>query len=668
MKQKETSFGKKYTSRQISKEIKYLNLLADKFPTVQAAGSEIINLEAILNLPKGTEHFLSDIHGEYEIFSHVLRNGSGVIRQKIEDVFRNTLRRYIKDELATLIYYPEQKLALIEKRESDIEEWYAVTLQRLIDVTRVTASKYTRSKVRKVLPPDFAYIIEELLHESPNAQNKEKYFSGIIDAIIRIERAREFIVAICNLIQTLSVERLHIVGDIFDRGPFPDKVMDKLLDYHAADVQWGNHDVIWMGAAAGIKAVIANLVRISARYMNLDTIEDGYGISLMPLATFAMDTYKDDPCELFQPKIPEDSRLNSKEISMLRKMQKAISIIQFKLEAEVINRNPQFEMDDRNLLHCIDYEKGTITIDKTKYKLRDKYFPTIDPKNPYKLTDEEYEVIDRLRNSFMHSERLRKHVKFLYAKGGMYLRYNNNLLLHGCVPMNEDGDFDSMKMGGKTLSGKALIDQFDMMARKAFFTRNDKKPDIAAQDQMWYLWCGSESPLFGKKKMATFERYFIADELTHKEGKNAYFVLNDNEDVCKSILTEFELDPETAHIVNGHVPVKVNKGESPIRANGKLLVIDGGMSKAYHKVTGISGYTLIYNSYGLILVAHEAFESRQKAIEHESDILSNITYLEQNPKRKTVADTDNGNSLREHIADLEMLLSAYRKGLIKEKK
>jgi len=668
MKKKEASIGKKYTSRQIEKELKYLNLLADKFPTVQSASTEIINLEAILNLPKGTEHFLSDIHGEYDIFSHVLRNGSGVVRQKIEDVFKNTLRKFIKDELATLIYYPEQKLALIEKRENDIDEWYAVTLQRLIDVTRATASKYSRSKVRKLLPPDFAYIIEELLHESPNTQDKEKYYSGIIDTIIRIERAREFIVAICNLIQTLSVERLHIVGDIFDRGPYPEKVMDKLLDYHAADVQWGNHDVIWMGAAAGIKAVIANLVRISARYMNLNTIEDGYGISLMPLATFAMDAYKDDRCELFKPKVAEGMEPSARELQMMRKMQKAISVIQFKLEAEVIKRNPQFNMDDRNLLHLINFEKGVITIDGKEHELLDTHFPTIDPKNPYKLTAEENEVMDRLRSSFMNSERLKKHVKFLYAKGSMYLRYNNNLLLHGCVPMNDDGSFSEMKIGSKMLKGRALVDHFDVLARKAFFTRNDKKPDVLAQDHMWYLWCGPESPLFGKKKMATFERYFIADKATHKEGKNAYFVLNDNEDVCKAILTEFGLEAETAHIVNGHVPVKVNKGESPIKANGKLLVIDGGMSEAYQKVTGISGYTLIYNSYGLILVAHEAFESRQKAIEHESDILSNITYLEQNVRRKTVADTDNGYALRQNIIDLEMLLAAYRKGLIKEKR
>jgi len=668
MRKKETSIGKKFTSRQISKELKYLNLLADKFPTVQSASSEIINLEAILRLPKGTEHFLSDIHGEYDIFSHVLRNGSGVIRQKIEDVFKNTLRKFVKDELATLIYYPKQKLALIQKRESNIEEWYAVTLQRLIDVTRATASKYSRSKVRKALPQDFAYIIEELLHESPTAQNKEKYYSGIIDTIIRIERAGEFIVAICNLIQTLSVDRLHIVGDIFDRGPSPEKVMDRLIDYHAADIQWGNHDIIWMGAAAGIKAVIANLVRISARYMNLNTIEDGYGISLLPLATFAMEAYKDDPCDRFQPKISEGAGLNSKEISMLRKMQKAISVIQFKLETEIIKRNPQFEMDDRNLLHCINYKKGLIVINGKEHELLDKHFPTIDPKNPYELTSEENEVMDRLRSSFKNSERLRKHVNFLFAKGGMYLRYNNNLLLHGCVPMNEDGSFSPMKIGGKKVGGKELVDRFDVYARKAFFTRNDKRPDAEAQDHMWYLWCGPESPLFGKKKMATFERYFIEDKTTHKEEKNAYFVLNNDEDVCKSILSEFELDPETAHIVNGHVPVKVNKGESPIKANGKLLVIDGGMSKAYQKVTGISGYTLIYNSYGLLLVAHEAFESRQKAIEHESDILSNITYLEQNPRRKTVAGTDNGKVLRQQITDLEMLLAAYRKGLVKEKR
>jgi fructose-1,6-bisphosphatase-3 len=668
MRQKNISVDKKFTSRQIVKEIKYLNLLARQFPTIQTASSEIINLEAILNLPKGTEHFLSDIHGEYEIFSHVLRNGSGVVRQKIEDVFKNTLRKYVKDELATLIYYPEQKLALIEKRESNIEEWYSVTLQRLIDVTRATASKYSRSKVRKALPPDFAYIIEELLHETPTALNKEKYFSGIIQTIIRIDRAKEFIVAICNLIQTLSVDRLHIVGDIFDRGPYPEKVMDKLMGYHAVDIQWGNHDIIWMGAATGIKALIANLIRISARYMNLNTIEDGYGISLTPLATFAMETYKEDECQLFRPKISSGTDASLKEITMISKMQKAIAVIQFKLEAEIIQRNPQFEMDDRNLLHLIDFKKGIITLNGKQYELLDKHFPTIDPEDPYRLTREEHEVMERLQTSFKNSERLKNHVKFLYAKGSMYLRYNNNLLLHGCVPVNAEGKFGGVKINGKKMTGKALFDQFDVLARKAYFTRNDKKPDLHARDHLWYLWCGPQSPLFGKKKMATFERYFITEKETHQEEKNAYFTLNNDEAVCENILKEFELDAKTAHIINGHVPVKVKKGESPIKANGKLLVIDGGMSKAYQKVTGISGYTLIYNSYGLILVAHEAFESRQKAIEKESDILSNITYLEQNPKRKTVADTDNGIVIRNQITDLEMLLAAYRKGLIKEKR
>nr|NQU89279.1 fructose-1,6-bisphosphatase [Bacteroidota bacterium] len=662
------SFDDKFSNLQISQEIKYLNLLAEQFPTIQSASTEIINLQAILNLPKGTEHFLSDIHGEYEIFSHVLRNGSGVIRQKIEDVFKNTLRKFVKDELATLIYYPEEKLSHITQREENIEEWYAVTLQRLIEVTRATASKYTRSKVRKSLPADFAYIIEELLHENPASRNKQKYFEGIIHTIIRIERAKEFIIAICNLIQRLSIDRLHVVGDIFDRGPNPEKVMDKLLDYHSVDIQWGNHDIIWMGAAAGIRSLIANLIRISARYMNLDTIEDGYGISLMPLATFAMEMYKDDPCELFMPKIPPDMDPAGKEINMIRKMQKAISVIQFKLESEIINRNPQFEMDDRNLLHKIDFDKGIVEINGNEYPMLDMHFPTIDPKNPYQLTTEEAEVIERLRISFMHSERLKKHVKFLYAKGSMYLKYNGNLLLHGCMPMDDNGSFCELKFNGKAFSGCELVNKFDILARKAYFTRNDKTPDLDARDYMWYLWCGPKSPLFGKTRMATFERYFITDRETHNEGKNAYFVLNNKEEVCIKILEEFGLDPSTSHIVNGHVPVKVKKGESPIKANGKLLVIDGGMSKAYQSVTGISGYTLIYNSYGLIMVAHETFESTRKAIEEESDILSNITYLEANPRRKTVADTDDGTGLGNQISDLEMLLAAYRRGLVKEKR
>lgn len=655
-----------YSNAEIEQDIKYLKLLSRQFPTVQSASTEIINLEAILKLPKGTEHFLSDIHGEYEIFSHVLRNGSGVIRQKIEDVFKNTLRKFIKDELATLIYYPEEKLALIESRETDIEEWYGVTLQRLIEVTRATASKYTRSKVRKSLPADFAYIIEELLHESPNAQNKEQYFDEIIQTIIRIDRAKEFIIAICKLIQRLSVDRLHIVGDIYDRGPNPEKVMDTLISYHAVDIQWGNHDIIWMGSAAGIRAMIANLIRISARYMNLETIEDGYGISLLPLATFALETYKDDLCKPFEPKVPAGQELSAKQFDMIKKMHKAISIIQFKLEAEIINRNPQFEMDDRNLLHKINFEKGTVEIDGKDYKLKETNFPTVDPKNPYQLTPDEAEVIDKLRISFMHSELLKEHVKFLYSKGSMYLKYNNNLLLHGCVPLNRDGQFTSMKFGEHDLSGKKLVDQFDQFARKAYFTRNDKKMDTIARDHTWYLWCGKYSPLFGKKKMTTFERYFVAEKETHTEEKNAFFKLNDKEEVIIKILDEFGLDSKTAHLINGHVPVKVKAGESPIKANGKLLVIDGGMSKAYQSVTGISGYTLIYNSYGLILVAHQAFESTSKAIEDETDILSNITHLEQNPRRKRVADTDSGQILRQQIADLEKLLAAYRKGLIKE--
>ena len=657
-----------FSTEQIQEQIKYLGLLAKQFPTVQTACTEIINLEAILKLPKGTEHFLSDIHGEYELFSHLLRNGSGVIRQKIEDVFKNTLRGFIKDELATLIYYPEEKLVLIEKREKNIDEWYAVTLQRLIGVTRATASKYTRSKVRKALPPDFAYIIEELLHESPDSHNKASYFDGIIHTIIRIERAREFIIAICRLIQTLAIDRLHIVGDIYDRGPHPEKVMDKMLSYHSIDIQWGNHDVIWMGSAAGIRALIANLVRISARYMNLDTIEDGYGISLLPLATFANEMYEDDPCQRFQPKVMEDSVTDIKYLKMVARMQKAMAVIQFKLEAEIIQRNPQFEMDDRNLLHLINYEKGIITLNGKEYPLNDTHFPTINPEDPYTLTADEHDVIEKLRTSFMQSERLKKHVKFMYAKGSMYLCYNNNLLLHGCLPMNADGSFTAIPIELEMLSGRKLIDRFDVFVRKAYFTRNDKAPDFMARDYMWYLWCGPQSPLFGKEKMATFERYFIDDKETHKEVKNSYFSLTEQEATLDKILQEFDLDESKAHLINGHVPVKVKKGESPIKANGKLLLIDGGMSKAYQTETGISGYTLIYNSYGMVLVAHEEFDSAAKAIEEERDIIFNISHLEKNSNRMTVEDTDNGNNLRQQVTDLEMLLAAYRKGLIKEQR
>ena len=654
---------KQFDSKDLEKQIKYLNLLAGRFPNIQSASTEIINLEAILNLPKGTEHFLSDIHGEYETFSHVLANASGVVKRKIDEVFGKTLRKKEKNLLATLIYYPKEKLELVLKSEEDINEWYAITLQRLSKVARGAASKYTRSKVRKALPTDFAYIIDELLNES--GEDKEEYFEGIINSIINIDRAEAFIVALCEFIQRLLVDRLHIIGDIFDRGPNPEKVMDRLIRYHAVDIQWGNHDIVWMGAAAGNLALIANVVRISLRYNNLDTLEDAYGINMLPLARFAMNQYKNDPCDLFG--IKGDARHS--DIRMLKQMQKAISIIQFKLEGQTVKRNPNYKMDDRLVFDNIDFKKGTTVIDGKTHKLLDSDFPTVKPQNPYKLSAEEQEVMNQLKSSFLNSQRLQEHVDFLFTRGSMYLQHNSNLLYHGCIPMNKNGGFAKFEIEGLKFSGKMLCDYFDRMARKAYFNRSLKSKQNKDLDYMWYLWCGPMSPLFGKMKMTTFERYFIVDKETHKEERNSYytFAFND-EKYCNKILVEFRMDPGKSHIVNGHVPIKVKKGESPIKANGKLIVIDGGMSIPYQKVTGVSGYTLIFNSYGLVLVEHKEFESMLTAIQEEKDIISDRVFFEANTARIRVMDTDVGKELKVQIVDLKMLLAAFRKGLIKEKR
>ncbi len=655
--------AKKYATKDLEKHIKYLNLLSDRFPNVQSASTEIINLEAILNLPKGTEHFLSDIHGEYETFSHVLANASGVVVRKIDEVFGKTLRKKEKSLLATLIYYPKEKLELVLKSEDDINEWYGITLQRLSKVARAAASKYTRSKVRKAMPNDFAYIIDELLNES--GEDKEEYFEGIINSIINIDRAEAFIIAICEFIQQLLVDRLHIIGDIFDRGPHPEKVMDRLMSYHAVDVQWGNHDIVWMGAAAGNLALIANVIRISLRYNNLDTLEDAYGINMLPLARFAMEKYAKDPCDLYA--IKGDARHS--DIKLLKQMQKAISIIQFKLEGQTSKRNPQFKMVDRQVFDNVDFKTGTIVLNGKKHKLKENNFPTIDPANPYELSQDELEVMDKLRSSFINSQRLKTHVDFLFTRGSMYLTHNSNLLYHGCIPMDENGDFEELEIEGANYSGKQLCDHLDRVARKGYFQRKLKPEDNPGLDYMWYLWCGPLSPLFGKKKMATFERYYIEDKATHKEGRNAYYTLAFNEEkYCDKILTEFELDPAISHIVNGHVPVKVKKGESPIKANGKLFVIDGGMSIPYQQVTGVSGYTLIFNSYGLVLVEHKEFSSMANAIKEEKDIISDRVFIEGTAARKRVADTDVGKDLNIQIDDLKLLLAAFRKGLIKEKR
>ena len=650
----------------IIENLYYLNLLSKQYPTINKASTEIINLQAILNLPKGTEHFLTDIHGEYEPFIHVLKNASGVIKRKIEDIFGNTLRQSEKKSLATLIYYPEQKLELVLKEEKNINDWYKITLYRLVEICRVVSSKYTRSKVRKALPNDFAYIIEELLHEQPKEIDKYEYYEQIIKTIIDIDRAKDFIVALSKLIQRMVIDRLHIIGDIFDRGPGADIIMDTLANYHSVDIQWGNHDILWMGAASGSEVCIANVIRNSVKYANLDTLENGYGINLLPLATFAMEFYKGDSCNIFFPKTDTQKNHSQSEIQLLAQMHKAIAIIQFKLEYEVILRNPEFNMNHRLLLNKIDYQNGTIELNKKIYNLRDSNFSTIDPKNPFKLIPEEKELMEKLKLSFVNSDKLNKHVRFLFSNGSLYLKYNSNLLYHGCIPLNEDGSLKEVKIGTKKYKGKSLLDKFDALAREAYFNRENiefqKNIDI-----MWYLWTGSYSPLFGKDKMTTFEQYFIKDEETYYEKKDPYFSFRDNEDVCNNILIEFGINTTDSHIINGHMPVEEKNGESPIKANGKLLVIDGGFSKVYQPKTGIAGYTLVYNSFGLQLISHQPFESTEKAIKEETDILSSNIVLEKVVDRKKVADTDVGIALKQQITELEKLLVAYTKGFIKEK-
>lgn len=649
----------------IEKDLRYIQLLSKQYPTISSASTEIINLQAILNLPKGTEHFISDVHGENESFTHMLKNASGVIKRKIDDVFGNSLREEQKSALATLIYYPEQKLELIKQTENNLEDWYKITLYQLIELCKNVCSKYTRSKVRKALPNDFEYIIEELLHEQDDRVDKQAYYNGIIKTIIDIDRSGDFIIAIASVIQRLVVDRLHIIGDIYDRGPGADIIMDALMKHHSVDIQWGNHDLLWMGAAAGCEACICNVLRISLRYANLRTIEDGYGINLLPLATFAMEFYGEDQCKGFVPKTL-DKNISAAEMDLLAKMHKAIAILQFKVEGHIIKRHSEFQMDDRLILEQIDIEKGEIDLYGKTYKLNDTSFPTIDWNDPYKLTDREVDLLEKLTRSFINSEKLQRHIKFLYSKGSMYLIYNSNVLFHGCIPLNEDGSFKEVKIGNIKYSGKDLLDRIDRVARDSYFFKGDIQGKKYGMDMMWYLWCGPDSPVFGKERMTTFERYFIDDKYTHREQKDYYYSYRDNEQVCKNILAEFNLDPKTSHIINGHIPVKTKEGESPIKANGRLLVIDGGFCKAYQPETGIAGYTLIYNSYGLLLTSHEPFWAIKNAVKEDKDILSSTMILEHSVSRKRVADTDVGKELQEQIADLEKLLIAYRKGLIKE--
>lgn len=643
----------------------YMEQLSEMYPTINKAATEIINLQAIVNLPKGTEHFLSDIHGEYEAFSHVLKNGSGAVRKKIEDVFGTALSESDKAGLATLIYYPKKKMEIVKQTEDNMSLWYKTTLYRLIEVCKTVSSKYTRSKVRKALPEDYSYVIEELITEKPEVLNKEAYYEAIVNTVVELGQAEQFIVVLCELIQQLVVDHLHVLGDIYDRGAGSHLIMDRLCKYHSLDIQWGNHDIIWMGAAAGNLACVATVIRNSIRYGNLDLLEEGYGINMLPLATFAMKAYADDPCEKFVFKGTQ-SITNFEENEMTRKMHKAIAMIRFKLEGQLIKKYPEYGMEERLVLEKIDYENGTVELEGKTFKMLDTNFPTIDPADPYKLTDEEYEVITRLRSSFLHCEKLQTHVQLLLKKGGMYKVYNGNLLFHGCIPMMEDGSFAKVNIYGTEYSGKALFDVLELYVRKAFFSTHEDEREKGA-DIMWYIWTAPYSPLYGRKKMATFERYFLAEEDMKVEVKNCYYELINKPEIADKILSEFGLSGDRAHIINGHVPVHRMKGESPVKCNGKVIVIDGGFSKAYRSRTGIAGYTLIYNSYGLTLTAHEPFESPETAVRDERDIVSKREAVEFMDKRILVGDTDDGEKIRRKIDDLKMLISAYRSGELIEK-
>lgn len=647
-----------------SNELRFLQLLSAQYPTIAAASTEIINLQSILNLPKATEHFMTDIHGEYEQFLHVLKNGSGSVRRKINEEFGNTLSEKDKKSLATLIYYPQEKLDQIISTEDNIDDWYKITLHRLVQITKRVASKYTRSKVRKALPKDFAYVIEELITEKEEVQNKEAYYNEIIHTIIRIERAPEFIVALCDLIRRLVIDHLHIIGDVFDRGPGPHIVLDTLKNYHSLDFQWGNHDVVWMGAAAGSPACIATVIRMAARYGQLDTIEEGYGINLIPLATLAMEVYKDTNCEQFRPRYTSD--YDPKDVELEMRMHKAIAIIQFKLEGQLIKRNPEFMMDDRLLLDKIDYDNKTVVVDGVKYDINDTDFPTVDRNDPYKLTEEEELCINRIRQAFRRCEHLQDHVRFIYSKGSMYKIYNSNLLYHGCVPLNADGSFKKVNIFGEEYSGKALYDVLEHYARKGYYSKN-KENHERGQDILYFIWANPNSPVFGKAKMATFENYFIDDKAASKEKKNEYYSLLDDEATVDQILNEFGLNPMYSHIINGHVPIEQKNGENPIKCGGKLMIIDGGFSKAYQGKTGIAGYTLVYSSHGMRLAAHEPFESMEAVIKKETDIHSDEVMVESPNFRLRVADTDTGYEIREAIAQLEELLKAYRDGTLAER-
>lgn len=653
----------------INSDLRYLNLLSQSFPSVAAASTEIINLEAILNLPKGTEHFLADLHGEYQAFRHILKNASGNIKRKVNELFGSEIRESEKKELCTLIYYPEEKLELVKASDEDIDDWYHITIHQLVRVCRDVSSKYTHSKVRKSLPPDFSYIIEELLHERSDDTNKTAYVKVIVDTIITTGRADDFIIALCNVIQRLAIDQLHILGDIYDRGQGAHIIIDTLQHYHSWDIQWGNHDILWMGASAGNNACICNVLRLSLRYANLATLEEGYGINLVPLATFAMETYANDPCTEFQPKLLRSNDMDEKTRQLTAKMHKAIAILQFKEEARLFKRHPEWGMTDRCLFNNIDYDRAVCTIDGKEYAMTSCLFPTIDPQNPDRLTPEEEQLLEKLHHSFAVSEKLHKHISTILSHGCMYAIYNSNLLFHASIPLNNDGTLKSVELyKGERYSGLELMQRIGMLIRSAFASDTDKEEHDYAVDYFLYLWCGTDSPLFDKSKMATFERYFLTDRDTYKEEKGNYFKLRDNAEVCDRILDAFGVSGSNRHIINGHVPVHASKGENPIKAGGRLMVIDGGFSEAYHKETGIAGYTLVYHSRGFQLVQHEPFTSAQDAINRGTDIKSTTQIVEMSAHRMLVADTDKGVELKSQINDLKELLYAYRHGYIKEKR
>ncbi len=648
-----------------SHEIKFLQQLSKQFPNVQAASTEIINLEAIKLLPKGTEHYITDIHGEFNTFNHILSNASGSLRRKMDDVFGDTISDDEKKQLATVIYYPSEKLSLLYAQGKINNEWYSVILNRLVKVAREVSNKYTRSKVRKAMPKEYAFIIDELLNEA--SVDKRNYYASIIQSIIELKRANFFIESISVFIKRMLIDRLHVIGDIYDRGPQAVDVVELMKSHHSLDVQWGNHDIIWMGAACGNKLNIAEVIRLTARYGSLDTIEDDYGINVMSLVTFAIAQYENDPAIPFIPKGTKPENYQDANVRLMTIIHKAIAVITFKLEGQLIKRNPCFDMEHRLLLDKIDYEKGTIIVEGEQYQLTDYHFPTIDPNDPYKLTPEEEYVMEKLQYSFLNSYKMQDHIAFLFSKGSIYLVYNNMLMLHGCLPMKSETEFREFNHKGKMIKGKELCDTLEMTIRNVWQNRFSKTKKNNDGDYFWYLWCGACSPIFGKHRMATFERYVIDDKVPQKENLDPYFTYRNDEKFCEMILKEFGLDNKEARIVNGHIPVKVKKGESPILANGRLLVIDGGMSKAYQKETGIGGYTLIYSSKRMFLVEHEPFSSRQEAIENESDIISKNYLIENRATPILVKDTDVGKELQVQIDDLKRLILAFNSGLIKEK-